>query len=547
MNKSSSQPTDAMTHASHAAAVQSQPMSWLHAAADNFMNHAPRWYKLAIVACLVLNPILALTVGPFVTGWLLIAEFIFTLAMALKSYPLQPGGLLALEAIAIGMASPDTVYHEALNNFPVILLLIFMVAGIYFLKELLLYTFTKILLGIRSKLLLALMFSFAGAFLSAFLDALTVTAVMIAVATGFYGIYHRVASGKGTSGDHDYTTDHLVQPAHRKNLEEFRGFLRNLLMHGAVGTALGGVCTLVGEPQNLLIGAKAGWHFMEFFFRMSAITIPVLIAGLGTCVALERWRWFDYGYQLPSAIRDVLVDYERQQAAKRTIRDHVRLVVQAIAAVWLIVALAFHLAEVGIIGLSVIVFTTAFNGIIEEHQLGEAFKEALPFTALLVVFFAIVAVIQEQSLFSGIIHFGLSLQGHHQIGMFYLMNGLLSSISDNVFVATVYINEVIRALHEGIIDRDRFDLLAVAINTGTNIPSVATPNGQAAFLFLLTSSIAPLIRLSYGRMVWMALPYTIVMTGLGYLCVYYLLEPLTAYYYAHGVLAHHVGSAVTGH
>ena len=52
--------------------------------------------------------------------------------------------------------------------------------------------------------------------------------------------------------------------------------------------------------------------------------------------------------------------------------------------------------------------------------------------------------------------------------------------------------------------REQFDALAVAINTGTNIPSVATPNGQAAFLFLLTSTLAPLIRLGYGRMVWMA-------------------------------------------
>ena len=59
----------------------------------------------------------------------------------------------------------------------------------------------------------------------------------------------------------------------------------------------------------------------------------------------------------------------------------------------------------------------------------------------------------------------------------------------------------------------------VAINTGTNLPSVATPNGQAAFLFLLTSSIAPLVRLSYGRMVWMALPYTLVMGGLGWWAV----------------------------
>jgi NhaB family Na+:H+ antiporter len=63
--------------------------------------------------------------------------------------------------------------------------------------------------------------------------------------------------------------------------------------------------------------------------------------------------------------------------------------------------------------------------------------------------------------------------------------------------------------------RRSFDQLAVAINTGTNMPSVATPNGQAAFLFLLTSALAPLIRLSYGRMVIMALPYTLVLGGVG--------------------------------
>ncbi len=68
-----------------------------------------------------------------------------------------------------------------------------------------------------------------------------------------------------------------------------------------------------------------------------------------------------------------------------------------------------------------------------------------------------------------------------------------------------------------------FDKLAVAINTGTNIPSVATPNGQAAFLFLLTSSLAPVIRLSYGRMVLLALPYTITMSVTGAFAVYYFL------------------------
>ena len=90
---------------------------------------------------------------------------------------------------------------------------------------------------------------------------------------------------------------------------------------------------------------------------------------------------------------------------------------------------------------------------------------------------------------------------------FFLANGALSLISDNVFVATIYISEVKEALdNTGLINREQFDLLAIAINTGTNLPSVATPNGQAAFLFLLTSSIAPLIGLSYFRMVLLALP-----------------------------------------
>ena len=44
--------------------------------------------------------------------------------------------------------------------------------------------------------------------------------------------------------------------------------------------------------------------------------------------------------------------------------------------------------------------------------------------------------------------------------------------------------------------REQFDALAVALNTGVNIPSIATPNGQAAFLFLLSSALAPLIQLS---------------------------------------------------
>jgi len=490
---------------------------------SNFLGNSPTWYKWSIIGFLIVNPILFYGVDPFLAGWVLILEFIFTLAMALKCYPLQPGGLLAIEAIVIGMTSAEAVYEETLHNFPVILLLMFMVAGIYFLKDMLLFVFTKILLGVRSKKLLSLLFCGMAAFLSAFLDALTVTAVVIAVAHGFYSIYHRVASGKNYDTSHDQSDDEQVNDHHREDLLQFRAFLRSLMMHAAVGTALGGVMTLVGEPQNLLIAQEAGWEFLEFFQRMLPVTLPVLLVGLTTCFLLEVTRKFSYGTELPDAVRKILEDYDAHETAKRTPSNRAALIVQALTAVFLVLALGFHVAEVGIIGLTVIVLATAFTGITSEHQLGHAFEEALPFTSLLVVFFSIVSVIHTQHLFNPIIDAVLALDASIQAPVFYLANGVLSMISDNVFVATVYISEIKSSLLAGDITREQFDLLAVAINTGTNIPSVATPNGQAAFLFLLTSAVAPLLRLSYGRMVWMALPYTLTMSVTGLLAVIYLL------------------------
>jgi NhaB family Na+:H+ antiporter len=487
----------------------------------NFLGNSPSWYKLTIIGFLIVNPIIAMY-STFIAGWILVLEFIFTLAMALRCYPLQPGGLLAVQAILLGLATPEAVFHEAEVNFPVIMLLMFMVAGIYFLREMLLFTFTKILLGVRSKVLLSLMFSFTAAVLSAFLDALTVTAVIITVASGFYGVYHKVASGLPFDHDHDPTTDDKVVEMHRGDLENFRSFLRSLMMHGAVGTALGGVTTLVGEPQNLLIAEVMGWEFAEFFLKMAHISMPVLVVGLITCMLLEITRSFGYGAQLSPKVRSVLEEFDHDMASKRTKQESAAIAVQGVVALLLVVALGFHLAEPGVVGLMVIVLATAFNGVTEEHRIGHAFEEALPFTALLVVFFAIVAVIHSQHLFSPVIHWVMTFEGRTQDALFYLANGFLSMISDNVFVATVYIGEVQDMFNQGLITREKFDSLAVAINTGTNIPSVATPNGQAAFLFLLTSALAPLIRLSYGRMVFMALPYTFTMSITGLAALWYL-------------------------
>ena len=102
-----------------------------------FLGNAPGWYKSTIIGFLIINPPLLLILnsmgldGNFIIGWVFLLQFIFTLALALKCYPLQPGGLLALEAIVMGLTSTKSVFHEIENNLEVILLLVFMVAGIY--------------------------------------------------------------------------------------------------------------------------------------------------------------------------------------------------------------------------------------------------------------------------------------------------------------------------------------------------------------------------------------------------------------------------------
>ena len=482
---------------------------------SSFLGNSPKWFKFAIIIFLALAYPLQLMGMTTLLGWAFIAMFIMTLAMALKCYPLQSGGLLAIAVLLLQLTSPETVWHEIKENLSVIMLLIFMVSFIYFMQPLLIYIFGKILIKVKNKIVLSLLFSFSAAFLSAFLDALTVTAVLITVFVALYGVYEKVHSTIGIDYNENDTFDRKEMGG--ESLTSFRGFLRSLVMHGAVGTALGGVMTLVGEPQNLLIGEKVGWDFIQFAVGMAHVTFPVFISGLLVVIVVEWFGLFGYGDKLEPHVREILKGYVEKQDSERSAKDNYALVVQAICALLLIFGLAFHIMEVGLIGLMLLVVVTAFTGITTESRIGHAFEESLPFVSLLVIFFVIVAMIHDLHLFTPVVEWVLSLPIEQQPRAFFLANGLLSAISDNVFVATVYINEVQAAFERGVIDRPHFETLAIAINTGTNLPSVATPNGQAAFLFLLTSALAPAIRLGYMRMVFMAIPYTIVLTVVGFL------------------------------
>ncbi|WP_406031385.1 sodium/proton antiporter NhaB [Succinivibrio sp.] len=510
----------------------STSISYAKAGMLNFLGSCPVWYKNVIIACLIINPIVA-QYSMFVAGWLLVAEFIFTLSMALDCYPLEAGGLLVIEACFLGMCDMHHVTKEIESNLEVIMLLMFMVAGIHFVRDFLLFFFTKLLVKVRSNVKLAFLFCFMSGLLSAFVDALTVLAIIISTCVGLYQLYMSIITNNSAMA---LVSDSNIPEEHKKSLEEFRAFLRSLLMHSAVGTTIGGVCTIVGEPQNLIIGDTCGWKFIDYALRMAPISLPVLVFGLFTCFFIEKFKLFGYGHRMPDAVYQILVNKDKEQSANLTKRDKLNLIIQCCCIIWLVVALGFHLASVGVIGLSVIVLATALCGVTSEGPVGKAFCESMPFCALLCVFFTVVTVISTQKLFDPIIQWVFSTPEQFHLPIFYMANGIISSVSDNVFVATIYIQQVRDALIASQITPEQFDEIAIAINAGTNLPSVATPNGQAAFLFLLTSPIAALIKLPYLRMMYMAIPYTIVLTIIGLIATWFIMPIATGYMISEGLV-----------
>ena len=94
---------------------------------NNFLGEAPKWYKNLIIIFLASNPLIyiflsnIISEAGFIMGWIILAQFILTLAMALNCYPLQPGGLIAIQSVLMGLTNTKNIYHEVELNLKVIL------------------------------------------------------------------------------------------------------------------------------------------------------------------------------------------------------------------------------------------------------------------------------------------------------------------------------------------------------------------------------------------------------------------------------------------
>lgn len=503
-------------------AIRTHEESWLGALGKDFLgSETPNWYKNGLIFLLIINVVSFKTSGAFVTGWLILFEFILTLALTRTCYPLWSGGLLLLQAMALELVSIPTLQTEIEHNMPILFLILFVVTAVTLLKEFLTHIFLRALLALPGEILVGFFYLLSAAVFSGILDALTVTAVVIAVLLSAYEIYHVYESKNPVN--HDLTNDVEIDHHRKELLENLRAYLRKIAMLAAIGTMLGGITTLVGEPQNLLIGKIMNWDFNEFFFRMLPVDIPVIISGIITYYLLEKNKWlktFGYNVKLNPEVKSIIYKEVSTKTQKRSQRERNRLTIQGLCVILLVIMLVLHFSEVYIAGLILLIIVSSLNGV-SEHKIGEAITEGGSFIFILVILFGIVGMIHDQHLFAPVSKFILSFEGPQRLLAFYLATGGLSAISDNVFVASLFITDAKDLFTNGLITKEEFENIAVAINMGTNIPSISTPNGQAAFLFLLMSRLAPLIRLGYGKMMWMAFPFAVVCSTVGAVAMYY--------------------------
>ncbi|MEJ2743491.1 MAG: hypothetical protein P8176_13685 [Gammaproteobacteria bacterium] len=117
----------------------------------NFLGSSPPIYKGVVLAFLILNPLALIRFGYTVSAGLILMEFIVLLLMRLACHPLQAGGLIALQAVIMGLTTPAAITEDLLRIYPVFILIIFMLSGILFARELLFVLFTRIFLRIAPR------------------------------------------------------------------------------------------------------------------------------------------------------------------------------------------------------------------------------------------------------------------------------------------------------------------------------------------------------------------------------------------------------------
>ncbi|MDD4409985.1 MAG: hypothetical protein PHW52_05040 [Candidatus Pacebacteria bacterium] len=489
---------------------------------EKFMgNDCPAWYKQMFVLFLILPflirfgiPLLGIdaqlvmaNVGPLhieaaasaiVTTIVIMLEAIVFLVFNEKRMPATAPilFLVPITLIGTGVVSPSGYVAEVTTNLSVLLLVLTVGSTAANLKDpigipvsMIIQRWGKSLYKMGSAIFLL------GLLGSAFLDQVTMLFIMIG---GLSSTYYTIKNSREFSDE---------------ELSSINGVIRILIYAAFMGSLIGGTATPIGEPQCYRIAEILGiTDFGSFFAMIYMITI-----GCGLTILIEilmliklgvgeyRFKWPD-----PEKVSAIL----RENSLNVPNREKVSNLIQLVAFFIFVLSLLLLAAYINIFLLGMVAFggMMMLQGKNREHYISHSTGEVINLILVLLALYGVAAALAQQGIILWIVLQVLTMPFLMQLLLIFVVAGMISSFSDNVFVATIMVTALLIALSADVITMTSFVSLTIAMLAGTTLFSFFLPIGNAGGLCILMHQFCnEEINLDFKRMFLFGLPLIPVM------------------------------------
>lgn len=275
---------------------------------------------------------------------------------------------------------------------------------------------------------------------------------------------------------------------------------------------LGGAATMCGDPPNIIVGTSLGYSFFDFVLNTGLICLLAL-------AVIIVYFFLIYRKELTGE-RVAAADIARMPDPKQAItnkRDFTVSVVVFAIAVLLLVTHSFTGLTVATIGTVVAILTLVTNA----KSCGKILKKVDYATLLFFVgLFMVVGGLEQTGILELIAGFIGDVSGGNlklMVAIIIWISAIASAFVDNIpFAATMI--PVIKSLAatQGI----GVDTLAWALSIGTDIGGSATPIGASANVVGTSVAMKNGYPISWGKYCKAATPATIIVVGISMLIIF---------------------------
>ena len=489
---------------------------------EKFMgNDCPRWYKYLFVSFLILpflvrfgipaagldfNVVMAnidslyieSSISAIATTILIMFEAITLLMLNTKTMP-ATSPILFLVPLALfgtGVVSSKGYVAEVGANLSVLLLVLTVGSMAANLKEpigipvgLIIQKWGKCLYKTIAAIFIM---SAVGA---AFLDQITILFIIIG---GLSSIYYVIKNSNKFS---------------KEELSSIAGVIRMLIYSGFIGSLIGATASPIGAPQSYRIAEILGiTDFSLFFLTTFTIFTGCGIAMLIELFVLTKFRIGEYSFRWPDSEKVSLV--LKENSLNLPNREKVSSYIQLCAFFVFVIALLLFAAHINIFLIGMVAFggMMMLQGKNREHYISHSTGEVINLILVLLALYGIASALAQQGIILWVVLQILALPFFMQLLFIFLAAGMISSFSDNVFVATIMVTALLVALGAGVISIVAFVSLTIAMLAGTTLFSFFLPIGNAGGLCILMHPFCnEEINLGFKKMFLLGLPLIPVM------------------------------------